>query len=82
MLGVGEFCCCLISRVWVGGRWDLALHCMFCSFAEFGFFRGVRVTLFLCRIASFTVGYSAISITHTSGVDICTNCNYLIWELE
>lgn len=67
MVGVGEFCCGLISRVLVGGRWDLALHCMFCSVAEFGFFWGVRVTLFLCRIVSFTVGYSVISIIHTSG---------------
>ncbi|KAK7352792.1 hypothetical protein VNO80_18221 [Phaseolus coccineus] len=33
------------TRVWVlvGGRWDLALHCMFCSVAEFGSFWGVRL---------------------------------------
>lgn len=69
MLGVGEFCCCLISRVLVRGGWDFALHCAFYFVAEFGFFfgGGLRVTLFLCRIVSFTMGYSVISITHASG---------------
>ena len=40
MLGVGEFCCCLISRVLVRGGWDFALHCAFYFVAEFGFFFG------------------------------------------